>query len=136
MTKKQKNRLSFLILIFLMICGIALIIISAYKNDISFFMTPSTIKKHQKNGINTLRLGGRVKSRTLKCEGDQHSFIVFDDGAEITVQTKAPLPPLFKDNQGVVIEGRLSTNRDVFYGSKILAKHDEKYMPKTAVNKE
>ncbi|HCU06567.1 MAG TPA: hypothetical protein DIC42_03180 [Holosporales bacterium] len=136
MTKKQKNRLSFLILIFLMICSIALIIISAYKNDISFFVTPSKIKNYQKNTMNTFRLGGRIKPHTLRHDGHQHSFIVFDEDAEITVQTKAPLPPLFKDNQGVVIEGCFSKDRDIFYGRKILAKHDEKYMPKACTEKE
>jgi cytochrome c-type biogenesis protein CcmE len=136
MTKKQKNRLSFLILIFLMFFGITLIILSAYKNNISFFMTPSQIKNTQKHITNTLRLGGRVKPHTLRDGDNQHSFIVFDEEAEIKVQTKAPLPPLFKDNQGVVIEGRLAKDDDIFYGSKILAKHDEKYMPKACTEKE
>ncbi len=136
MTKKQKNRLSFLILIFLMICGIALIIVSAYKNDISFFVTPSKIKNYQKHSMNIVRLGGRIKPHTLNHDRGHYTFVVFDEDAEIKVQTKAPLPPLFKDNQGVIVEGHLSKDLDIFYGSKILAKHDEKYMPKTCTEKE
>ncbi|PIZ34201.1 MAG: cytochrome c biogenesis protein CcmE [Alphaproteobacteria bacterium CG_4_10_14_0_8_um_filter_37_21] len=135
MTKKQKNRLSFLAIIFTMISGITLIAVSAYKNEISFFVTPSKIRSHPKNNIKTLRLGGKVKPCSVTNDGTYHLFTVFDEGAEIYVKTKAPLPPLFKDNQGVVVEGYFSNTDNIFYGSKVLAKHDEKYMPKACLEK-
>jgi len=129
MTKNQKNRLSFLAIIFVMICGITLITVSAYKNEISFFVTPSKIRNHSKNNMGTFRLGGRIKPHSLKHEGKYHLFTVFDEATEIDVKTNAPLPPLFKDNQGIVVEGDFSNDHDIFYGTKILAKHDEKYKP-------
>lgn len=136
MTNKQKNRLSFLAIIFFMICGITLITISAYKNEISFFVTPSKIRNHPKNNIGTFRLGGRIKPLSLRHKGTYHLFTVFDEATEIAVRTNAPLPPLFKDNQGVVVEGYFSTDHNIFYGNKVLAKHDEKYIPKACTEKE
>ena len=136
MTKKQKNRLSFLAIIFLMICGITLITVSAYKNEISFFSTPSKIRNHPQKKTGTFRLGGRIKANSLRHEGEYYFFTVFDEVAEIVVKTNTPLPPLFKDNQGIVVEGYFSNDHDLFYGNKVLAKHDEKYMPKSCDLKE
>lgn len=125
LTRLQKKRLTFLLSLFLLIGGITLIGVSAYTSEISFYITPETLSdKH----TGFVRLGGKVKN--LVNHENYYSFVVYEKNHEVTVQTKGPLPPLFKENQGIVVEGRYNASKNIFEGDKIFAKHDEQYKPK------
>ena len=80
-----------------------------------------------------MRLGGLVKAGTWKRSGDQNDFVVTDGTTDMVAHYTGILPDLFREGQGVVIEGAVATDGS-FAASNVLAKHDEKYMPKELVD--
>jgi cytochrome c-type biogenesis protein CcmE len=134
MTRKQ-TRLT-IILSSLCLLGAALgLVLFAMRDSIVFFYTPSEmINKHIAPGTR-VRLGGLVEQGTLVKGADgQVNFTVTDMTQTMKVSFKGLLPDLFREGQGVVAEG--SANPDgTFKADSVLAKHDEKYMPKEIVEK-
>ena len=134
MTRKQ-TRLT-LILAALSLLGVAVgLVMFALRDSIVFFYTPSEIgEKHVAAGTH-IRLGGMVEKNSLVKGADgQVSFEVTDLTKTMRVSYKGLLPDLFREGQGVVAEG--TTGADgIFKADIILAKHDEKYMPKEIVDK-
>ena len=114
----------------LIVCGLAtILVLTAFRNNIVFFKTPADLlEKPYYN--KQLRLGGLVEKGSLHEFGDlNYEFKVTDYKASIKVKYKGMLPTLFREGQGVVAEGKLDEDK-IFIASKVLAKHDEKYMPK------
>jgi cytochrome c-type biogenesis protein CcmE len=130
MTRKRRR------LMLLLVCGIGLgsataLTLSAFSDNLVFFVSPSDLLKATPNG-RQMRLGGLVEQGTVERTANGAagvSFKVTDGNASIPVVYKGILPDLFREGQGVVV---LGTERPdgVFRASEVLAKHDETYMPK------
>jgi cytochrome c-type biogenesis protein CcmE len=129
MTRKQRR----LVLIgsSLVVLGVAVaLVLSALKDSIVFFNSPSdVVAKHLPAG-SRIRLGGLVKEGSVVRSGElKVRFDVTDGNASIPVAYQGLLPDLFREGQGVVTEGALDGS-GVFRADSVLAKHDENYMPK------
>ena len=125
MTPKQKRGLSVVAIACLLVIALTLVL-DALRDNIVFFYSPSEIDK-AKPGT-AIRLGGLVKEGSVTINGLYSIFTVTDGSAEIEIRYSNALPSLFREGQGVVAEGRLENG--VLVASNVLAKHDEKYMPK------
>ena len=127
--KKVKKRASLLaILLFTSVMGAVLILIALNKN-ILYFKSPTDIKISQDiNFDKKIRVGGMVKKNTLKIKEQEIRFTITDFKNEINVSFKGTIPNLFAEGKGVVAEGKLQ-DKKFFVADRILAKHDENYMP-------
>ena len=127
--KKVKKRASLLaILLLISVTGVILILIALNKN-ILYFNSPTDIKISQDiNFDKKIRVGGMVKKNTLKINNQEIKFIITDFKNEIRVSFKGTVPNLFAEGKGVVAEGKLQ-DKKFFVAERILAKHDENYMP-------
>jgi len=127
--KKVKLRLLFLSLIFLIVALSVFLILKSLEENVVFFISPTEIKKLPEiDSTKRIRVGGMVKEETIKLNQNQISFIVTDFKNEINVIYSGSVPNLFSEGKGVVAEGYLK-DRNFFNAKKILAKHDENYMP-------
>ena len=129
LTKKVKKRVSFLSL-FLVLSLIAVFFtLKSLTNNILYFKSPTDIKLIQEVNINKrIRIGGMVKLGSIKMSNDEINFIITDFKNEINVIYSGVVPNLFAEGKGVVAEGNLK-DKSFFNALKILAKHDENYMP-------
>ena len=131
MTRKQR-RMSF-VLAGLATLGIAAaLVLSAFEDGIVYFHSPTEIAtKADLQKDRRLRLGGLVKQGSWQkgSDGLTHNFFVTDTAHDIRVAYKGIMPDLFREGQGVVMEGRLQPDGS-FRADEVLAKHDENYMPK------
>ena len=127
--KKVKKRASLLaILLLTSVIGIFLIL-SALNKNILYFNSPTDIKTNQDiNFDKKIRVGGMVKKDTLKIKDQEIRFIITDFKNDINVSFKGTIPNLFAEGKGVVAEGKLQ-DKKFFVADRILAKHDENYMP-------
>ncbi len=127
--KKVKKRASLLGL-FLSISIISIfLILYALNKNILYFNSPSDIKsKIDINFNKKIRVGGMVKKNSLKINKEEINFIITDFKNEIRVSYKGTVPNLFAEGKGVVAEGKLQ-DKKFFVADRILAKHDENYMP-------
>ena len=127
--KKVKKRAS-LLAVFLGISIIAIVIIlSSLNKNILYFKSPTDIKTSQDiNFQKKIRVGGMVKKNTLKINDQEIKFIITDFKNEINVSFRGTVPNLFAEEKGVVAEGKLQ-DKQFFIADRILAKHDENYMP-------
>ena len=129
MQAKKRNRLIGIISM-LAVCSLGVYIILSNLNDnIVFFYPPSEISKIQpKTG--KVRVGGLVKKDSIiKLSDKKILFTITDHLADLQIEYEGILPALFHENQGIVAEGVLILNAAIFKASKLLAKHDENYMP-------
>lgn len=130
MNKKQKKRL-FTILSVILILGVAMgLVLYALKQNINLFYTPTELLQAQVNNEQVIRIGGYVKKNSVHFDksGQSVQFIVTDNKNDLAVTYHGILPNLFREGQGVVIEGKINADH-VMMASQVLAKHDEKYMP-------
>ena len=127
--KKVKKRASFLA-IFLSVSVISIfLILNALNKNILYFNSPSDIKLNQDiNFDKKIRVGGMVKKNTLKISDQEIRFTITDFKNELRVSFKGTVPNLFAEGKGVVAEGKLQ-DKKFFIADRILAKHDENYMP-------
>ena len=127
--KKVKKRASFLA-IFLSVSVISIfLILNALNKNILYFNSPSDIKLNQEiNFDKKIRVGGMVKKNTLKISDQEIRFTITDFKNELRVSFKGTVPNLFAEGKGVVAEGKLQ-DKKFFIADRILAKHDENYMP-------
>jgi len=111
--------------------GLALgLVLIALRDNIVFFYGPSELAQRAPHEGQRLRIGGLVKQGSLLHEGDSTvRFAVTDTKQEVEVTYTGVLPDLFREGQGVVAEGTLGGDK-VFHADSILAKHDERYMPR------
>lgn len=129
LTKKVKKRFSFLSL-FLMLAIISVFfILKSLNNNILYFKSPTDIKLDQDIiSQKKMRVGGMVKKSSLKINSKEIRFIITDLKNEIRVSYTGTVPNLFSEGKGVVAEGEL-VDKNFFIADRILAKHDENYMP-------
>lgn len=106
----------------------AVLVLNGLKDSVVFFVSPSEIAAKAQPG-RTLRLGGLVERGSLRHEGGIVYFIVTDNRAETQVRYDGVLPDLFREGQGVVAEGTWAPGQ-AFEAERVLAKHDETYMPR------
>ena len=129
LTKKVKKRASLLTL-FLFSSLIAIfIILKNLSSNILYFKSPTDIKVSQDTNFNKkIRIGGMVKKNSIIISGEEINFIVTDFKNEIKVSYSGTVPNLFSEEKGVVAEGKLQ-DKKYFIADRILAQHDENYMP-------
>ena len=134
MTRKQRRAVLIGTCLGVLALAVGLVLM-ALRDSIVFFYTPSEVaEKHLDTG-QRFRLGGLVENGSLKRgEGTTISFVVTDKRATLPVTYTGVLPDLFREGQGVVAEGML-TSEGVFHADSVLAKHDEKYMPPEVAKK-
>ena len=127
--KKVKKRASILAITLLVsIVGIFFILQSLSKN-ILYFKSPTDIKKNQNINFNKkIRVGGMVKKNSLVIKEQEIIFIITDLNNELNISFSGTVPNLFSEEKGVVAEGKLQ-DKTFFIADRILAKHDENYMP-------
>ena len=127
--KKVKKRAS-LLTIFLSASTIGIfLILSNLNKNILYFNSPTDIEQSEDINYNKkIRVGGMVKKNTLNVNGKEIIFIITDFKNEIKVSFKGTIPNLFAEGKGVVAEGKLQ-DKNFFVADRILAKHDENYMP-------
>jgi cytochrome c-type biogenesis protein CcmE len=109
----------------------AALVTSALQENITFFYSPTEIAANQAPEDRRLRVGGLVKTGSVRklADGTTTAFILTDMANDVTVVYNGILPDLFREGQGIIAEGRLEpTGR--FRADEVLAKHDETYMPK------
>ena len=129
LTKKVKNRILFITFILSVSIVVIFFIISTLKDNLLYFKTPSDILLDNNIKIGTpLRLGGMVKKNSIITTNDEIRFIITDFKNEIIVTYKGSVPNLFSEEKGAIAEGKLK-DKKFFIANRILAKHDENYMP-------
>jgi cytochrome c-type biogenesis protein CcmE len=128
--KAKHQRLVLALLAVAAIIGAALLAMSALKDQAAYFYTPSDAKKDNVELGRAVRLGGMVEKGSVVRDPDGITvrFVVTDGRETVPVRFKGILPDLFKEDSGVVAEGRFETGGQ-FAADNILAKHDERYMP-------
>ena len=114
-------------------CGLTVLLVTttillvAFRSGIEFYKSPSQLLEVKDSSIR-LRVGGLVLRGSVENTGVTNSFIITDGNNEVEVQFVGVLPDLFAEGRGVIVRGQLKDN--VFIASQVLAKHDEKYMPR------
>ena len=126
--KKVKLRLVFLALILASVILAVFLILQSLKENVVYFQSPSEIKSLIELNKKKIRVGGMVKEQSVFINSDEVNFIITDFKNEINVVYSGAVPNLFAEGKGVVAEGFLK-DKNYFTATKILAKHDENYMP-------
>ena len=131
MNRKQKKRLVGILCILALVGIAAGLILFALKQNINLFYTPTQLKQTEVHPKHTIRVGGYVKDHSVRYDpsGESVHFIITDRTEEINVTYHGVLPNLFREGQAVVVAGNLDQN--YIKASQVLAKHDEKYVPKS-----
>ena len=124
------QRLIIILLSLTLIAGAAILILINSKNNIVFFYTPSEVTKLNIDKNKIIRIGGIVKKNSIqkRLHGTSVRFIITDNQKDIFVEYKGILPDLFREKQGAVVEGILINDNEI-KAERVLAKHDENYMP-------
>ena len=128
-SKKVKSRIFFLVLAIVISAVIIFVILRSLEKNVVYFFSPTEI--YNKADISfgkKIRIGGLVKINSITKENSSINFIITDLEKEIIVSYKGLVPNLFSEGKGVVAEGKLK-DKKYFVADKILAKHDENYMP-------
>ena len=126
--KKVKLRALFLIALILSLILIVFLVLNSLKENVVYFLSPTEIKTLNEVKKDKIRVGGMVKKSSINIINDEIIFIITDFQNEINVTYSGLVPNLFQENKGVVAEGFLE-DKNYFKATKILAKHDENYMP-------
>ena len=126
--RKVKLRLLFIFLILITLILTVFLILKSLEENVVYFKSPSEIKVLSELENKKIRVGGMVKKSSILITADEVKFIITDLKNEINVSYSGAIPNLFEEGKGVVAEGFLK-DRNFFSATKILAKHDENYMP-------
>ena len=126
--KKVKIRAFFIILVFTSAILITFLVINSLKENVVFFKSPTDINNLNQIESKKIRVGGMVKKNSIEIENKNLKFVITDFKNEIIVTFSGAVPNLFEEGKGVVAEGYLE-DRNYLKAEKILAKHDENYMP-------
>ena len=129
LSKKVRSRMIFLILLLLSATVIIFFILKSLEENVVYFFSPTEIYDKPNISLNTkIRIGGLVKENSLSKNQKSIKFIITDLKNEIIVSYNGLIPNLFSEGKGVIAEGQLK-DKKYFVADKILAKHDENYMP-------
>ena len=126
--KKVKLRIIFISSVFITLILSVYIILKLLDDNIVYFKSPTEIKQLSEIDKKKIRVGGMVKKDSINFEQESISFIITDFKNDLAVTFSGSVPNLFKEEKGVVAEGFLK-DQNFFVADKILAKHDENYMP-------
>ena len=129
LNKRVKSRIFFLSFFFFVGAVIIFLILKSLEDNVVYFLSPSEIHDKSETSFNKkIRVGGLVKIGSINRKGNIINFIITDLKNEIVVSYRGLVPNLFSEGKGVVAEGKLN-DKKYFIADKILAKHDENYMP-------
>ena len=126
--RKVKLRFLFVISALIILILSAFLILNSLEENVVYFQSPSDIKNLPEIEKKKIRVGGMVKKDSITMESNQVNFVITDFKNELDVSFSGIVPNLFSEGKGVVAEGYLK-DRNFFLATKILAKHDENYMP-------
>ena len=127
--RKVKLRFFFILLILITFILSAFLVLKSLEENVIYFQSPSEIKDISEiEKTKKIRIGGMVKTNSISMNSNEINFIITDFKNEISVVYSGVVPNLFEEGKGVVAEGFLK-DRNFFSATKILAKHDENYMP-------
>ena len=135
LNRQIKKRLIFLFIIFFCFSFSIFLISYTLKDQIAYFVSPTELKQMDLSSNKYLRVGGLVKSNSLKFQNEKWNFVVEDvKGGSIKVEFAKSLPGLVEEEKGIIVEGYMGKN-SIFLAEIVLAKHDENYMPQSAIDK-
>tara|TARA_B100000902_G_scaffold127155_1_gene126648 strand:- start:10880 stop:11332 length:453 start_codon:yes stop_codon:yes gene_type:complete len=130
-----KKRFIFLLVIFLCFSSSIVLISYSLKDQIAYFVSPSDLQQMQNIDNKYLRVGGLVKKGSLKFDKNIWRFEVIDEfNQTVEVEFSKTLPNLVEENKGIIVEGVMN-KENIFIAEIVLAKHDENYMPQSAIDK-
>ena len=126
--KKVKLRILFISLLLVSVALSIYLILKSLEENVVYFLSPTEIKNLVEIENKKIRVGGMVKNNSIVIDSENVNFIITDFKNEINVNYSGPVPNLFEEGKGVVAEGFLK-DQSFLIAEKILAKHDENYMP-------
>ena len=126
--RKVKLRFLFVVLILITLILTTFLVLKSLEENVVYFQSPSEIKALSELDKKKIRVGGMVKKDSISINSSELKFVITDFKNEINVTYTGAIPNLFEEGKGAVAEGVLN-DRNFFSASKILAKHDENYMP-------
>ena len=128
LSQKVKSRIFFLFFGIFLIITILYFSLKSLEDNVVYFFSPSEVSLKEIEANKIIRIGGMVKKNSLSATNETISFVITDFKKEIFVNYSGSIPNLFAEGKGVVAEGVLK-DKTYFIANKILAKHDENYMP-------
>ena len=129
LSKKVKSRFFFLILSLISVAIVIFVVLRSLEENVVYFFSPTEIYNKTNISFNKkIRVGGLVKMNSISKNETSINFVITDLKKEIVVSYNGLVPNLFSEGKGVVAEGKLK-DKKYFIADKILAKHDENYMP-------
>ena len=126
--RKVKLRLVFILLVLTALTLTIFLILKSLEENVVYFLSPTEIRNLAEIKQEKIRIGGMVKNQSIIINSNEINFIITDLKNEISVSYSGSIPNLFSEGKGVVAEGYLR-DRNFLSATKILAKHDENYMP-------
>ena len=126
--RKVKLRFLFVVLILITLILTVFLVLKSLEENVVYFQSPSEIKVLSELDKKKIRVGGMVKKDSILVKASEVKFVITDFKNEINVTYRGAIPNLFEEEKGVVAEGILK-DKNFFSATKILAKHDENYMP-------
>ena len=128
---KKRMRIIFISFGIFVLLVTTITLLIAFRSGIEFYKSPTQILELKDDTVR-LRVGGLVVRNSVQRSGVDNFFVITDGTNEVKVQYTGVLPDLFAEGRGVIVRGKLKNN--VFIASQVLAKHDEKYMPREIKN--
>ena len=126
--RKVKLRLLFILIVLFTLILTTFLVLKSIEENVVYFQSPTEIKSLNEINESKIRVGGMVKKNSIFISSNEVNFIITDFKNEINVIYSGAVPNLFVEGKGVVAEGFLK-DKNFFSATKILAKHDENYMP-------
>ena len=126
--RKVKLRFLFIILVLISLILTVFLVLKSLEENVIYFQSPTEIKELSEIDSKKIRVGGMVKKNSVSITSEELKFVISDFRNEIIVIYSGVVPNLFEEEKGVVAEGYLK-DKNFFLATKILAKHDENYMP-------
>ena len=129
LSRKVKLRITILTLFLVVTTVLVVFVLRSLEENVVYFFSPTEVNDKENISFNkTIRIGGLVKKNSINKEKNSINFVITDLNNEIVVSYSGSVPNLFSEEKGVVAEGKLK-DKKYFIAEKILAKHDENYMP-------
>ena len=127
--EKVKLRIAVLVLFLIVATVLVVFVLRSLEENVVYFFSPTEVNDKENISFNkTIRIGGLVKKNSINKKNNSINFVITDLNNEIVVSYSGSVPNLFSEEKGVVAEGKLK-DKKYFIAEKILAKHDENYMP-------
>ena len=130
-SNKKRMRIIFISFGIFVLLVTTITLLIAFRSGIEFYKSPTQLLELKDDTVR-LRVGGLVMRNSVQRSGVDNLFVITDGTNEVKVQYTGVLPDLFAEGRGVIVRGKLKNN--VFIASQVLAKHDEKYMPREIKN--